>query len=194
MTISYTERLDNALIRAAWAHNKAKQYRKGTDIPYIIHPAGAMMIASSVTEDEDVLIACLLHDTLEDVDSSIYSEDDMRLEFGDRVTNIVLDVTKNLESKDWYEVSRLYLEHLENEASDEAVIVSLADKIHNLLSILRDYDSVGDSLWSRFATKSGKDQLWWYRSVLEVGRRRSAPSGLTERLADMVATLESKIK
>ena len=60
--INYTERLDKALRKAAWSHEQQGQHRKGSDIPYIIHPVGAMMIASNATDDEDILIACLMHD------------------------------------------------------------------------------------------------------------------------------------
>ncbi len=187
--ITYTARLDAAVRRAAWAHEQAGQHRKGTDVPYIIHPVGVMMIASNVTSDEDVLIACLMHDVLEDVDSGIYSEDDMRIEFGERVVTIVKDVTKDDNEADWHKRSQLYLHHLQNKASDEAVIVSAADKAHNLLSILADYETAGDALWQRFSTKSGADQLWWYGSILDVVTSRGAPVGLTKHLAMLTERL-----
>lgn len=55
---------------------------------------------------------------------------------------------------------------LEHKASDEAVIVSASDKIHNLLSILTDHTTHGDDLWEHFTAKSSADQLWWYESIL----------------------------
>ncbi len=173
--INYTSRLDRALIKAAWAHennaNERKRHRKGADTPYIIHPVGVMMIASNATDDEDVLIACLMHDVLEDVHESTYSEVQMREDFGDRVVDIVLGVTKNDSLKDWKERSLAYMQHLEFEAPDESVIVSAADKIHNIMSILSDYETHGDNLWLRF--NAGKqDQQWWYRSVLTVIQKR----------------------
>ena len=191
--INYTERLDSALRKAAWAHEKAEQHRKGSDIPYIIHPVGVMMIASNVTDDEDTLIACLLHDVLEDVDSSIYSEADMREDFGDRVVSIVLDVTKDSDEKDWHARSKAYLHHLEHEASDEAVIVSASDKIHNLKSILTDHATHGDDLWERFTTKSSSDQLWWYESILDVITKRNVPAGLRDQLAEQVNILRTRL-
>ena len=72
--INYTERLDKALKVSAWAHEQQKQHRKGTDIPYIIHPVGAMIEASNATEDEDTLISCLLHDILDPDWVRTYSE------------------------------------------------------------------------------------------------------------------------
>lgn len=191
--INYTARLDNAVRKAAMAHEKQGQHRKGSDVPYIIHPFGVMIIASNVTDDEDVLIACLMHDVLEDVDGSIYSEDQMREDFGDRVLAIVKDVTKDDSKTNWRERSLAYLYHLEHDASDQAVIVSAADKVHNLLSILVDYDSVGEKLWERFSTKSAADQLWWYESILKVIKKRGAPTELSDKLAEQVNILKTKL-
>ena len=191
--IQYTERLDKALRVAAWAHEQQRQHRKGGDIPYIIHPIGTMLIASNATSDEDVLIACLMHDILEDVDSKFYDEAAMRKDFGDRVASIVKDVTHDDTFTDWHERSRAYLDHLENQASDEAVIVSASDKIHNLQSTLIDYQTYGDDIWKRFRTKNAVDQFWWYESILDVIRKRNAPAVLCDILSREVATLKSKL-
>lgn len=191
--INYTNRLDKAIRTAAWAHEKQVHHRKGTDTPYIIHPFGVMVLAGNVTDDDDVLIACLLHDVLEDVDSGIYDESTMRQDFGDRVVNIVLDVTKDESIKDWRKRGEAYLDHLEHEASDEAVIVCASDKIHNLMSILADLDVQGDELWEVFTTKSSSDQLWWYESILEVITRRGVDKGLSDKLAELVTELRNKL-
>jgi (p)ppGpp synthase/HD superfamily hydrolase len=188
--INYTDRLDKALRIAAKAHEDQGQHRKGSGIPYIIHPAGVMMIASNATEDEDTLIACLMHDVLEDVDSSIYSEADMTKDFSERVVAIVKDVTKNDDIADWKERSNAYLDHLQNKACDEAIIVSTSDKIHNLQSIIADYKEKGDELWSLFTTNSAEDQLWWYEYILEVVTKRQAPEGLVDRLNELVYQLK----
>lgn len=195
--INYTERLDAAIRKSAWAHHHntdtQKQYRKGTDIPYIIHPVGVMMIASNATDDEDTLIACLMHDILEDVDDGTYNEAQMRADFGDRVVAIVKDVTKDDSKTDWHEQSQAYLDHLERLASNEAVIVSAADKIHNLLSTLSDYEIHGDDIWQRFTTNNSADQLWWYGAILQVIIKRNAPTALSNTLAQQVSVLKSKL-
>jgi (p)ppGpp synthase/HD superfamily hydrolase len=191
--INYTDRLDSALRKAAWAHEKSGQHRKGTDIPYIIHPVGVMVIASNVTDDEDVLIACLMHDVLEDVRADIYDEGKMREEFGSRVVEIVKNVTKDGDKPDWRDRANDYLQHLEYSASDEAVIVSASDKIHNLLSILVDYSTYGEELWNRFSTKSSDDQLWWYESILAVIARRKVSETLVNQLTEQVSSLRNKL-
>lgn len=187
----YSDRLDKALKTAAVAHNQANQYRKGTNIPYIIHPVGTMIIASEATNDENILIACLFHDILEDVNDNIYNEEKMRHDFGDEVVQIVLDVTKNKQAKDWYEQSNDYLGHLKNKASDKAVVVSVCDKIHNLLSTIEDYQAIGDDVWQRFATKNYTDQLWWYESILKIAKLRNAPEILTNNLAELISRLKT---
>ena len=171
--INYTNRLDSAVRRAAWAHEQQKQHRKNSDIPYIIHPFGVMLIASNYTEDEEVLIACLLHDVLEDVDNSIYNEFDMSLEFGDVVVSIVKNVTKDKDVKGWRDQSIAYLNNIKNNANNQTLIVCAADKMHNLQSTLIDHKACGNNIWQRFYTKSAADQLWWYESVLTIIVKRS---------------------
>lgn len=189
--IRYTERLDKALRRAAWAHEQQGQHRKGTDIPFVIHPVGVMMIASGATDDEDTLIACLLHDVLEDVSPKLYSKQDMLDEFGDHVVSIVADVTHDIREKDWHKRSHGYIEHLRQAGSSEAVTVCAADKIHNLQSILIDYKTHGDDLWKRFTTKSGADQLWWYESVLVLVKELDAPQQLIDTYEPLLEELRS---
>lgn len=181
-----SQRIDKAIRVAAKAHRN--QNRKGGDIPYIVHPFSVMTIANTVTDDEDILIACLFHDILEDVPEE-YSKERMREEFGDRVVSIVEGVTKNGELKDWQEVSEDYLANLREE--DEAsVIVSGADKIHNLQSVLIDYEDVGDKLWERF-TKGKDSQVWWYKSILEILEERIPESPLTTKLDELVQKLDT---
>ena len=152
-----------------------------------------MIVASNVTNDEDVLVACLMHDVLEDVDSAVFDKNKMRDEFGNRVVEIVKNVTKEEVEPDWRNRADAYLKHLEYDASDEAVIVSASDKIHNLLSILIDYSTYGDELWNRFSTKSSADQLWWYESILGVITKRKAPEKLVFQLSEQVDELKSRL-
>lgn len=163
-----TGRLMRAINAAATAHRD--QVRKGSGIPYVSHTYSVMYLVSRETGDEDILIAAVLHDVLEDVPHNL-SEARMRAEFGDRVADIVVDLTKDPSRIDWQERADAYLDHLEHAAGDEAVLIACADKLHNLLSILDDHAELGDNLWTRFS--SGRDQqLWWYRAVSElVGRR-----------------------
>ncbi len=187
--ISFTDRLNKAIEVAAYCHEKQNQHRKGTDLPYIVHPFSVMLISSQVTNNEDILIACLLHDILEDVDTKIYSKEIMIKDFGKKVTEIVIDVTKNPKLSDWHEVSNDYINHLNNSACDEAIIVSASDKIHNLRSTISDYKTKGDILWQIFKTKSRDDQIWFYQSIIKVLINRKAPQPLISSLDSNLAEL-----
>ncbi|HEV7952067.1 MAG TPA: HD domain-containing protein [Candidatus Saccharimonadales bacterium] len=183
--INYTPRLDEAMRVAAMAHSE--QTRKGTDIPYIVHPFAVMYIVSQATNDEDVLIASLFHDIIEDVPDK-YSKEQMQRAFGARVVRIVEGVTKDDTIEDWQGRADAYLDHLRT-ADIESVMVSGADKIHNLQSILLDYERYGEELWTRF--NAGKEsQLWWYESILEVLQERIPESPLTETLDNLTAKLK----
>lgn len=179
--IDYTPRLDEAMRVAATAHSEQK--RKGTEIPYIVHPFAVMHIASQVTNDEDVLVASLFHDVLEDVPDK-YSKEQMQRAFGARVVSIVEGVTKDDTIQDWQGRSDAYLAHLRT-ADEASVIVSGADKIHNLQSILIDYEQYGDQLWDRFNADKER-QLWWYGSIHDVLQERLPESALTATLGDLV--------
>ncbi len=188
--IKLTERLEWAIRTSALAHREHK--RKGSNLPYIIHPYSVMLIASEATEDEDILIACLFHDIIEDV-PEYYPEDKMRQEFGDRVVDIVRGVTKDDGIADWNERSLAYLSHLEHESLPESVIVSAADKIHNLMSMISDYQEIGEKLWDKFHS-SKEEQLWWYKSVEELVSRLLPESPLSDRLKECNDTLEKMVK
>mgnify|MGYP001941678181 FL=1 len=180
-------RLIQAINTAAWAHRD--HVRKGTDIPYVSHVFGVMQLVSQVTDDEDVLIAALFHDILEDVPEE-YSPERMTREFGERVVELVRGVTKDSTLSSWQERADAYLAHL-RKADDGSVVISAADKLHNLLSIHADLDELGDDLWARF--NSGKErQLWWYRSVADLALERLPGNPLGEELARQVERLENR--
>jgi (p)ppGpp synthase/HD superfamily hydrolase len=183
--MQFTPRIEQAINKAAYAHRN--QMRKGSDLPYITHPFGVMCIASQATADEDTLIACLFHDIFEDVPEE-YPRHAMVADFGENVVAIVEDVTKNTSLDSWRQRQEAYLQHLAEKASDQAVIVSCADKIHNLTATLHDHGEIGDELWQRF--NAGKDQQkWWYQSILAVTNKRLPQLELNNQLGGLVEKL-----
>ena len=152
--------LDSALIFAARAHNK--QNRKGTDIPYIVHPVGVMLTLIECGEsDPELLAAALLHDTVEDTGATL---NQLREKFGERVARIVEGCSEPDKNDSWENRKSHTIDYLKT-APHEIQLVSAADKLHNLRSMITDYEEMGDMLWSRF--KRGKDDIaWYYRSVL----------------------------
>lgn len=188
--MNFSERINQALILAAKAHDG--QTRKGTDIPYITHPVAVALLASEYTDDEDVIICALFHDVLEDVSPDIYSEQQMRVDFGNRVANLVKAVSEdkrpNAPEKPWKERKVAYIEHLRQETDTGAIVISAADKTHNLLSIIRDYETYGDDLWSRFNAPK-EEQLWYYQAVTGVVEEKLEPGVLTDRLVELTRQL-----
>ena len=180
--IVFTPRLDMAIRAATYAH--AKQSRKGMDIPYIVHPYSVMLIASQATNDEDILIACLMHDVLEDV-SHRYPEEQMMSEYGIGVVEIVKGVTKNDGIKDWHDRAVDYNNNLLNNAPDGSIVVACSDKIHNMMSTLADYQMQGESLWRKF--KAGKDeQLWYYQEVYNVIKSRMPKLNINRQYLELM--------
>ncbi len=169
-----TERISEALALAVQAHEK--QVRKGTSIPYVAHPMGVASIALEFGADEDQAIAALLHDVLEDGGPQYGPV--IKERFGERVLAIVDGCTDGLpdatgKKADWGERKRAYLEHLP-QASDDVLLVSGSDKLHNARAIVSDLLKIGPDVFSRFT--AGRDgTLWYYRTLAEIFERRGAP-------------------
>ena len=150
-----------ALEVSAQAHKD--QVRKGTHTPYIVHPVGVMLVCAEYTNSPETLAAALLHDVLEDC-ADVYSEDQMRREFGNEITGTVLAVTKDASITDWRNRNEQYLVNLRAAYNGSALLVSLADKVSNLVDVLEDHEAMSGAMWEKF--NAGKDeQLWWYDAV-----------------------------
>lgn len=184
-----SDRLMRGIATASRAHDG--HYRKGSGVPYISHPMSVMLIAASVTHDEDVLLAALFHDILEDVPEN-YSRAEMKDEFGLRVVEIVEGVTKNSSLPSWQERADAYLEQL-SRGSAESIIVAAADKFHNLSQTLEDLDREGHSLWRRFRSTPSQ-QLWWYTSVRNVVAERLPDMPLLDDLDVLIERLDSWVQ
>lgn len=179
MPITWTPTVDRALAVAARCH--ADQTRKDDPTPYIAHPVAVAMIVSDYTQDEDVVVAALLHDVLEDVPPSVYSANDMSAEFGARVTELVRGVseekTAGEETPPWRVRKEGYLAQLA-EDSPECLLISAADKVHNLRSMVAAHDRMGGRMWDIF--NAGPDEkLWFYGAIADA---------VTERLGDCQAS------
>lgn len=136
--------------------------RKGTNIPYITHPLETAVIASMLTEEEEIIAAALLHDTMEDAGVS-YEE--LKAQFGLRVADLVAEESED-KSRTWKERKSTTLEHLKT-AGRDIKILTLADKLSNIRSMARDYLLKGEELWQRFNVKEKSLHAWYYNSMKE---------------------------
>ena len=135
------------------------QKRKGTNIPYIVHPMEVMQILTELQCTESVIVAGILHDTLEDTDAT---PEEIKKLFGADVLSIVQNESED-KSKTWKERKAATIEHLKN-ADSKTKLVCFADKLSNVRSMYRDKLEVGADLWKRF--NADKDSIeWYYRGV-----------------------------
>ncbi len=181
-----SSRFQSALQYACQLH--ANQLRKGTPVPYISHLLAVTALVIEDGGDEDQAIAALLHDAVED-QGGLQTLEEIRRRYGDYVAAIVAacsDATTTPKPP-WRQRKEAYLAHLPS-AGPDVQRVSLADKLHNARSILRDVRQNGDAIWGRFT--GGKDgTLWYYRSLLEIFQLVST-SPMVPELGRVVAELE----
>jgi GTP pyrophosphokinase len=150
-----------------------------------------MAVASLVLEgggDEDMAIAALLHDVVEDC-GGMPRLREIRKQFGPRVAKIVEGCTDSFgEPKpEWVERKKDYLREVKH-AGVETRLVSASDKLHNVRTILADYRQHGEAIWTRFTGKR-EGTLWYYRALTDEYGRRS-PNRITRELEIAVAQLE----
>jgi (p)ppGpp synthase/HD superfamily hydrolase len=188
-----TDRFDRALLYATHVHGG--QVRKATSIPYIAH---LLAVAATVLEyngSEDMAIAALLHDAVEDQGGEPRLSD-IRNRFGDRVADIVRSCSDSVvnsssgQKKEDGQTRRLrYIDHL-SLVDQETLLVSLSDKVHNARSILRDLrkPEIGEAIWDRFNNPK-KDTLWYYGALADAFMRH-LPGQLANELREIVDVLE----
>ncbi|MCA1319518.1 HD domain-containing protein [Bacillus tianshenii] len=153
------DKIDKALKVAAKAHQG--QVRKGTSIPYIVHPVRVGMILQEYGCSEDVICAGILHDTVEDTEVTL---SDISILFNENVARLVEGCSEPVKEAPWEERKEHTLKYIMT-VDKETGYVICADKMHNLQSIIEDKKESGDAIWSRF--NRGADlQEWYYRGIL----------------------------
>ena len=152
-------RLNQAIAFATERH--AGQLRKGTALPYILHPLETLLILSQMQADMNLQIAGVLHDTVEDTDTTI---EEIAALFGDDVASLVNHHSED-KSKSWAERKTRAI--MEAKQADERIkMLILADKLSNLRAIARDYEAEGEKFWERFNAPKEK-QAWYYNGILD---------------------------
>ncbi len=172
-----TSRFEQALVYAVRLHSN--QTRKQTQVPYIAHLLGVtgMVLEDGGTEDE--AIAALLHDAVED-QGGLETLEEIRSQFGSGVAEMVLALSDSTTQPKpaWRKRKQEYIDSLPG-ASPAEIRISLADKVYNARSILRDLRLEGDRIWSRF--NGGKDgTLWYYDSLVDAFRTHGDQPLLSE--------------
>lgn len=160
--------LENAIVFAVEKHSG--KTRKKNPSPYILHPLEALNIAASLTDDEEVLAAAVLHDTVEDTDAT--PEDILTL-FGPRVAALVASETENKRKGtdpklSWKIRKEESLSELKDSTDPGVKVLWLSDKLSNMRSFYRLWKKEKHGLWSSFHQKDPAQQAWYYRTVREL--------------------------
>ena len=162
-------KLEEAIVFAKNAHAGVK--RKGSDTPYILHPIEAMMIVASMTDDEEVMAAAILHDTVEDTHVTLK---EIKERFGQRIAELVALESENKREdqppeETWMIRKQESIEHLRT-ASHEAKMICIGDKLSNLRQMARDYKLFEENIWKRFNQKDKMMHAWYYDSLFSILR------------------------
>lgn len=164
--MTYSPRLENAIRIACQYHDG--QHRKEHDrLPYVSHVFSVAALVSNFINDEDVIIAALLHDTVEDTKMTYEELEEL---FGEHVRTLVENVSEPKENPSWQSRKEEYLKKLE-EGSLYALLIAACDKIHNMQSKYRIYQSQGRDFVQKIGLLHEK-YLWYHGEVLEILKRK----------------------
>jgi (p)ppGpp synthase/HD superfamily hydrolase len=183
---AYSKLLDEALALAARAHSG--QLRKGSDIPYIQHPVHVGIILLKHGFPEEVVLAGVLHDVVEDTGVPLA---ELASRFGPEVARLVAGVTEHKREGDaerpWRVRKEEQLHHL-RQADALLAALKAADALHNCLATVDDVRRLGPAAWRRFKAPA-QDQLWYYEGIAAIVRQRLSGHPLCDELDDAVYLL-----
>jgi (p)ppGpp synthase/HD superfamily hydrolase len=184
-----------ALVFATTHHQH--QHRKGTKIPYMAHLLNVCKLLAENNCSDEVLAAALLHDVVEDTEVTIQ---EVETTFGQHIADIVRGATElvKLEKKNsekessWLERKEHTIHFLLQEATIEQLLVSGADKLDNIRSIVYDYSKIGDTIWTRF-NASKEQQAWYYSSIANILVEKGIRNKILAEFGDEMLELCKKV-
>ena len=181
-----TERFEDALVYAHKLH--ALQTRKANHTPYIAHLMSVAALVLEAGADEDTTIAALLHDAAEDQggEETLAA---IRERFGEIVAGYVAECSDTYEmpKPPWRERKKAYIARLPYK-SEGALLITLADKLHNTRTILRDLRSKGDVVWKKF--NGGKDGTLWYYNQIKLILGEKLDGYLVQEFSRVIERIE----
>jgi (p)ppGpp synthase/HD superfamily hydrolase len=190
---AFSPEIDRALVLAACAHRS--QLRKGSDVPYIAHPAAVALLLQRCGFPDHVVIAGILHDVVEDTHVSLA---EVEAQFGPAVAALVAAVTEQKREPDagggaverpWRVRKQEALVHLARSGPTVAALKA-ADALHNCRTTLRDLELNGRDAWRRFRA-SAEEQVWYYAAIADHVEALLGEHALARELRDAVRALEA---
>ena len=181
--MNHTPQIKRAIQFAARKHHG--QMRKETEpLPYVTHLFSVALLVAEDGAHDDVVTAALLHDTIEDTDTT---REEIVEKFNERVAVLVESVSE-LKEKDgrtlnWKERKTAYLANLEK-ASNDAILIAIADKIDNIESKLEAFEKEGQTLLKRWK-QPPEEYLWYHGEALRIAQKRLPEHRLTKRFLEV---------
>ena len=174
--------VSKAIVFSTAAHDGMR--RRKSESPYILHPLEVATIIGTMTDDQEVIAAGLLHDVVEDAGVTI---EEIEEKFGKRVKELVASETENKRedlpaTETWQIRKEETLAKLRTTDDISVLMLWIGDKLSNIRAIYRDFLVEGNSVWDKFHQSDVNAQAWYYRSILKY----------TERLSDTLAWCEYK--
>ena len=162
------DKVTKAIEFAARAHDGMR--RKKDNSPYILHPLEAAVIVGTMTDDQDIISAAVLHDVVEDAGITI---EEIEEKFGKRVRELVSSETEDkmadLPPEDTWKIRKEEsLKVLKNSEDNAVRMLWLGDKLANIRSFYRIRKNEGDDMWQTFNQKDPAQQFWYYNSIAEL--------------------------
>lgn len=164
------ELVSRAIIFAVNAHDGMR--RKKSETPYIVHPMEAAAIVASLTAEQEVIAAAVLHDVVEDTPVTL---DEIAAQFGQRVAALVAAETENKRrelppEQSWRQRKEEAVAFLQTTSDRDAKLIFLGDKLANIRSIYQKWSRVGDAVWQDFHQTDSAQHAWYYRAIAEATR------------------------
>lgn len=159
--------IEEAIIYATIMHQG--KVRKFGDKPFILHPLEVAQILSTLTDDQEIITAGILHDVVEDTDGTL---DEIEKRFGKRVAELVSSESENKyegqeKSATWKQRKDETLLILKNSTDIGVKMLWLADKLSNMRSLAGMYSELGEEMWNKFHQSNPSLQCWYYRTIAE---------------------------
>lgn len=172
--------VSEALIFATKAHDGMR--RRKNETPYILHPMEVGAIVGSMTNDQAIISASILHDVVEDAGIKI---EEIGEKFGERVMELVASETENKREnlppeETWQIRKEETLEMLKSTDDMGILMLWIGDKLSNIRTIYHDYLIEGSKVWEKFHQSDVKSQAWYYRSIMKYTERLSYTSAWNE--------------
>ena len=186
----YSPLVEKAFRVAADAHRN--QTRKASALPYFQHPASvALILVRAGFDDDELLAAAALHDTIEDTGCTVES---LTAEFPESVVKLILECSEQKTDASgtkipWQARKEAHITVV-SEASPSARAIILADKLHNLGSMVYDLER-GKELWSRF-NASPEDLIWYHRKI--VAAAMAIPDDADPEITNRLKQLSSECR